>query len=96
MKATTIKKTRTVSISKSKAYELMTNNKGRFFTVEFTKKKGQERVMNCQALKEQTSNLGYLKVKEASLMRKGENAVRNVNMQTISGLKIAGRKYKVK
>ena len=83
-------------ISKTKAMELMIGNKGHFFTAEFEKKNGDLRVMNCQALKKQTSKLGYITVKEASQMRKDPTkAVRNINLQTITGLRIGGVSYKV-
>ena len=83
-------------ISKTKAMELMIGNKGHFFTAEFEKKNGDLRVMNCQALKKQTSKLGYITVKEASKMRKDpKKAVRNINLQTITGLRIGGVSYKV-
>lgn len=101
-----IKKTKTPSnttkakrISKTKAYELMEGNKGRFFTAEFIDKKGQVRVMNCQFLKDQNkSKLGYVKVKEASLMRSEtdpKKTIRQINLQTISSLKIGGQLYKI-
>ena len=92
----TVTAVRPKRISKTKALELILGNKGHFFTAEFAKKNGDLRVMNCQALKKQTSKLGYVTVKEASKMRKDpKNAVRNINLQTITGLRIAGVTYKV-
>lgn len=90
-------KVKVISISKTRAYDLMVGNKGYFFTAEFTKKDGKVRVINCQALKDQKSNLGYIQVKEASLMRTDpDKAVRNINMQTLKFLKIGGSAYKIK
>lgn len=85
-------------ISRKKALELMLGNKGHFFTAEFVKKDGVPRVINCQCLKDQSdSKLGYVKVREAALMRSAtpEKAIRNINMQTITSLKIGGKVYKV-
>ena len=85
-------------ISRTNALDLMLNNKGRFFTAEFINKEGDRRVMNCQLVKDQKqAKLGYVKVREASLMRSStpEKAIRNVNIQTLEGLKIGGVLYKV-
>lgn len=92
-------KVRARKISRTKALDLMVNNKGRFFTAEFIDKKGQPRVMNCQYLKDQgTSKLGYIKVKEAALMRTTSDPkkqIRQINLQTITALKVAGVQYKI-
>lgn len=85
-------------ISRTNALDLMLNSKGRFFTAEFITKEGNCRVMNCQLIKDQKqTKLGYVKVREASLMRSAnpEKAIRNVNIQTLEGLKIGGTLYKV-
>ena len=86
------------TISKTKALELMENNKGHFFTATFIDKKNKERTMNCQYLKDQTySKLGYVKVREAIKAKmKPEDAIRQVNLQTLKALRIAGNSYKVK
>jgi hypothetical protein len=88
----------TKTISKTKALELMENNKGHFFTATFIDKKSQERTMNCQYLKDQTySKLGYVKVREAIKAKmKPEDCIRQINLQTLKALKIAGNSYKVK
>jgi hypothetical protein len=92
-----LKKIKTKPISKSKAHDLMLNNKGHFYTAEFITKAGNLRVMNCQTLKVQTSKLGYVQVKEASKMRTDPTkAIRNINLQTLQYLKIGGVAYKVK
>ena len=99
--ATTVK-IKAKKISKAKALDLMANNKGRFFTAEFVDKKNKNRIMNCLYLKNQGSNkLGYVKVKEAALMRTPEGmadpkkTIRQLNMQTLYALKIGGVQYKV-
>jgi hypothetical protein len=90
-------KVKATRISRSKAMDLMLGNKGYFFTAEFVKKDGEVRIMNCQCLKDQDPKLGYVKVKEASLMRSDPaKAVRNINIQTLKSLKIGGVAYKVK
>lgn len=65
------------TISRTAAYKAMSNNKGHFFTAVFTAKDGSERLMNCQYLKDQTGvDLGYVKVKEASLIREAAKATK--------------------
>jgi len=91
-----LKNIKMTPISKAKALDLMTGIKGGFFTAEFEKKDGTLRVMNCQALKTQTSRLGYVQVKETSKMRTNpDKAFRNINLQTLKSLKISGKAYKV-
>ena len=83
-------------LSKKKALEYMKNNKGHFFTAIFTDKELKERTINCQYLKDQLdTGLGYVRVKEASKLKKGEDAIRNINIQTLLELHIAGIKYKL-
>lgn len=92
-----LKKVKAKRISRSDALDLMLNNKGYFFTAEFVKKDGEVRVMNCQCLKNQDTRLGYVKVKEASLMRSNPtDCVRQINIQTLKSLKIGGVAYKIK
>lgn len=100
-------------ISRVGAKKMMSDNKGHFFTAVFTDKKGKERTMNCQWLKDQTgADLGYVKVKEAALVREAKaviaannagntmtkvpSVIRNVNLQTLKAIKIAGQLYKVR
>ena len=87
-----------IRISKTKAVELIKNNKGRFFTAKYIKQDGTERVINAQYLKDQTpSPLGYVLVKEASKLKtKNPDSIRNLNLQTLKELKIAGGFYKVR
>lgn len=83
--------------SKTRAHALITSAGGSFFTVNFIKKNGESRVMNCQYLKGQKiSVLGYVKVKETKLMRTDpENAIREINLQTVKSLKIKGVTYTI-
>lgn len=84
-------------ISRIRAYELMKNSKGKFFTATFIKKDGTKRTMNCQWLPEQEEpKLGYVKVKDAVLIKKTPKAcTRSINLQTISTLKVNGKHYKI-
>lgn len=85
-------------ISREKALSLMENNKGHFFTAVFSKADGTLRTMNCQYLKGQVpSKLGYLKVNEVSRLKaKESDTIRQINMQTLKELSIAGGTYKIK
>lgn len=102
-------------LSRTTAKKLMSDNKGHFFTAVFVDKKGNDRLMNCQYLKDQTgADLGYVKVNEASLVREARKApknaagkpidangkvittIRNVNLQTLKAIKIAGECYKIR
>lgn len=82
-------------ISKTTALDLIKNTKGRFFTAVFTKKDGSLRTINCQYRKGQpTSEFGYVQVSESGLLKKSPTtAIRQINMQTLRGLTIAGNKY---
>jgi len=84
-------------ISKSKALELMSNNKGHFFTAIFIDKDGERRTINCQYLKDQKqSPLGYCKVRELNKLKRGEESIRQINLQTLISLSIGGQKYHVR
>jgi hypothetical protein len=78
-------------LNKTEAVELITNTKGKFFTVTFTKKDGVERTINGNVKSNSVSKLGYINI--YSLKDKN---YRNVNSQTISRLSINGVNYKVK
>lgn len=86
-----------VKISRTKALDLMKNNKGHFFTVEFKKQDGTIRKLNGQYVKDQkNSGLGYVMMKESSKLKaKDKEPIRNVNLQTLRSLKIGGVLYKV-
>lgn len=93
-KGITIKGTK---LSRTQALQLMQDNKGRFFTVTFSKKDGTARTLNGQYVAGQNPDpLGYVKVKEAGKMKSGENPIRNVNLQTLQAIKIGGKFYSVK
>ena len=96
-------KTAESRISRKKALELMQNNKGRFFTATFIKKDkngkaGEERTINCQYIKDQGDiSLGYVKVKEAKKLKTTPNdAIRQINLQTLISIKIAGELHKIR
>lgn len=86
------------TISRKVALDLIQNNRGHFFTAIFTKKDGTDRKINAQYLKDQKDmSLGYVKVREASKLKTSPNdCTRNLNLQTLKELKIAGATYKVK
>lgn len=85
------------SISRQKALDMMANNKGHFFTAVFVKQNGDERTINCQYLKDQSSNpLGYVMVREAQKMKDGVNAIRQINLQTLRKLRIGGQDYNIR
>lgn len=90
-------KVKTQRISKKKAVEVLEATAGRFFTVEFKKKNGDLRVMNCQKVAGATvTKLGYLTVREAVLARSGQSAIRRLNMQTLKTIKTGGKLYKIR
>lgn len=86
------------TISKTKALDLIKNSKGHFFTATFTKKDNTQRTINCQYLKDQTaSDLGYVKVKEAAKLKANpKDSTRQINIQTLTTLKIGGNLYKIR
>ena len=96
--ATPSKWTATQSITRTKAVDMMKNNKGHFFSVQFTKKTDNSlRTMNCQWLPGQTISAGLIKVKEAALVRaKDPNPVRSFDIKTVNAISIAGNVYNVK
>jgi len=73
----------------------MKNNKGRFFTAVFAKKDGTTRTINCQYRKGQpASEFGYIQVNESGLLKTDPTkAIRQINMQTLKSLTIAGTRY---
>jgi len=100
------------TISRTKAFDLIKNNKGHFFTATFQKKgtatkPGELRTINCQYMKDQIQTpLGMIKVKEAKLLKANKNSnttvkndndsIRTINLQTLTALIIKGTSYKVK
>lgn len=79
------------TISRTKAVELIEENKGKFATVTFIKKNGEERTINFNRSKNGTTKLGYLRVNNIK-----ENKYASVDPKTITALHIAGKKLKVK
>lgn len=86
----------TKRISRKKALELMKLSKGRFFTVEFTKKDGENRVLNGQYMSGQKDNNSYVLLKESGKLKLGENPIRNVNLDTLKTIKISGETYRIR
>ena len=82
-------------INKTAAFNLIKNTKGHFFGVTFTERDGSKRVMNAQYSKRETNPLGYVLLRDTNI-KDGTSGLRNVNLQTISELKISGITYKVK
>jgi cytoplasmic iron level regulating protein YaaA (DUF328/UPF0246 family) len=79
-------------ITKTKAVEMIMNeSKGRFITVEFTKKSGEKRIINCNVKKAPMTAAGYIRVN--SIQDKG---LRSVDPRTISAFKMNGTSYTVK
>lgn len=83
------------NISRTDALKLIQNNKGHFFTATFVNKEDELRTINAQYLKDSDTKLGYVKVRETSKMGKGENPIRNINLQTLEELRIGGKTFKV-
>lgn len=82
----------TNKINKNKAVELISNTKGKIFTVTFEKKDGSTRTINCNYKRPKNVNpLGYMTVYDMQ-----EKAYRNVNSQTIKMITFKGTTYKVK
>lgn len=77
-------------ISRTKVVELIQSNKGKFFTVKFTKKDNTNRTINCIIKNNGTTKLGYLNV--WSIQDKG---YRNIDIRTIKTVSIQGLKLKV-
>jgi len=78
-------------IGKKKALELIKGSKGRFFSVTFKNKEGEVRTLNVRYLKQQPNELGYV-----LLLDMKEKTPKNVNMQTLSQLKINNSTFKIK
>jgi len=83
-------------ISRTKAYDIMKETKGRFFTACFASKKDDERVINCQFIKDQNPLLGYVKVRETSKLKTSPNdAIRQINLNTLKWIRVSGETLKV-
>lgn len=88
-------------INRFEALDMMRETNGRVFSVVFTKKDGSERHMNCRTGVKKHLAGGELKFDPKSkglfsiydMQAKG---YRFINLNTISGLQIAGETYIVK
>jgi C-terminal processing protease CtpA/Prc len=82
----------TKRINKSRAVELITNSKGKFFTVTYVTKSNETRTINCNTKISRTNptSLGYITV--YSFKDKG---YRSVNTQTIKSLNMNGYTYRI-
>ena len=80
-------------ISRTDALNLMRNNKGKFFSAVFVTKKATLRTINGQY--QGTTELGYVIVAENGKRRKKEQALRNINLQTLEMLSIGGKTFNV-
>lgn len=94
--ATAPSKNYSSTITKSQALKMMMNNKGHFFTATFIKADNTSRTMNCQYLAGQVPDNKSVKVREACLMKSGDNAIRQITLDRLKELKIAGSTYKVR
>lgn len=83
-------------VSRTKALELIENS-NRIITVTFEKKDGTTRKVVGRYFKEQGRPLlGYVKLKDIQKAKNGTlSPVVNVNLQTLSELKVDGNTYKV-
>lgn len=83
-----------IKISRMAAIKLMEENKGKIFSAVFvTKSKGETR-RTCRFLN--TTPLGYIRVTDMAKTKKEGSSIINLNIQTLSELKIKGQKYLVK
>lgn len=100
IKVTTPKSTTSVTntsrITRKKAYDLMKGSKGHFFTAVFIKKDNTQRTINCQFMKDQGNSTNYIRVKEAGKLKTGENPIRQINIDTLLGLRIGGQNYRIR
>lgn len=83
------------TITRAQALKMMANNKGHFFTATFVKTDGTTRVMNCQYLAGQTPDKTSVKVRESCLLKAGDAAIRQITLDRLKELKIAGSTHKV-
>lgn len=82
-----------MTISKSKALELMQNSKGKFFSVTFVKQDKTSRKMQAKYDSNVSLNpLGFIVLKDVC----DNNQLKNVNLQQLTELKINKKTYKVK
>ena len=73
--------------------ELLKSNTGKFFTVTFTKKNGEERTLNCQQghFKGHDGDNTTAHIEKYLTVRTSEGEFKNVNVETIKSVKMAGK-----
>jgi hypothetical protein len=82
----------TKRIGRNKALEIIQNTNGKFFSVKFVKKNGDERLMGVQYIKGTKADpLGYVRLKDLKTQ-----ITKSVNLQTLSEIKTNNTLYKVK
>lgn len=83
-------------IKRLKAQDMILNSKKTFITVEFINKEGELRKLNGQCTGKSPNGINYLLFTEASKLKSGVNAMRNVNINTLLTFSMKGTKYAVK
>lgn len=83
-------KSRTKSITRTKAVEIINGTSGKFFTVTFTTKDNRVRSINCNKKTNSTTPLGYIRVYSTK-----DKGYRTINPKTISQLKYNNTTYNV-
>jgi len=82
----------TKRIGRTKALEIIKNTNGKFFSVRFEKKNGDDRLMGVQYVKgTKPDPLGYVLLKDLKAKKS-----KSVNLQTLSEIKTNNILYKVK
>lgn len=87
-------------VSAKKAVEMMKKTNGKMFTVDFVKKNGELRKMNCRlGVHQYVKGIGLsFDCEEKGLMPVFDlkvNEYRMVNLKTVKGLRIGGKDYVV-
>lgn len=83
--------TKSKKVNKTQAVELIKSTKGRFFTVTFVKKNGEQRTINGNVKANAANTLGYINVYSPSI-----KGYRNINTQTIKAVSFNKVNYIVK
>lgn len=73
--------------------ELLKSNTGKFFTVTFTKKNGEERTLNCQQghFKGHDGENTTSHIEKYLTVRTSEGEFKNINCEAIKSVKMAGK-----
>ncbi len=79
------------TISRTKAVTMIDDNAGRFFTVTFLKKDGNERTINGLVKKDNKTRTGYVRMYSAQ-----DKGYRSVDPRTINEIKINKEIFKVR